>query len=70
LKGWVCVVDDRYRLICRTTGKEPRLYDQKQDPTHTKNIADKHPEIVQRMFALAVKDAGGEMPVYPDPRPW
>jgi arylsulfatase A-like enzyme len=70
LKSWVCVVDDRYRLICRTTGKEPRLYDLKQDPTHAKDIADKHPEIVERMFALAVKDAGGEMPVYPDPRPW
>lgn len=70
LKTWVCVVDDRYRLICRTTGKEPRLYDLKQDPTHAKNIADKHPEIVQRMFALAVKDAGGEIPVYPDARPW
>lgn len=70
LKTWVCVVDDRYRLICRTTGKEPRLYDLKQDPTHAKDIADKHPEIVQRMFALAVKDAGGEIPVYPDARPW
>jgi arylsulfatase A-like enzyme len=70
LKSWVCVVDDRYRLICRTRGKEPRLYDLKEDPTHDKNIADKHPEIVQRMFALAVKDAGGEIPVYPDPRPW
>lgn len=70
LKTWVCVVDDRYRLICRTTGKEPRLYDLKQDPTHAKNIADKHAEIVQRMFALAVKDAGGEIPVYPDARPW
>lgn len=70
LKSWVCVVDDRYRLICRTTGKEPRLYDLKQDPTHAKDIADKHPEIVQRIFALAVKDAGGEIPVYPDPRPW
>jgi arylsulfatase A-like enzyme len=70
LKTWVCVVDDRYRLICRTTGKESRLYDLKQDPTHAKNIADKHPEIVQRMFALAVKDAGGEIPVYPDARPW
>ena len=70
LKTWVCVVDDRYRLICRTTGKEPRLYDLKQDPTHAKNIADKHPEVIQRMFALAVKDAGGEIPVYPDPRPW
>lgn len=69
-KTWICVIDHRHRLICRTTGKEPRLYDLERDPACAQNIADKNPEIVQRMFALAVKDAGGEIPIYPDPRPW
>ncbi|HSR12026.1 MAG TPA: hypothetical protein VLS90_11345, partial [Thermodesulfobacteriota bacterium] len=70
LKSWICVVDDRYRFISRTNGKEPRLYDLSRDPACATNIADQQPEIVRRMFTLAVRDAGGEIPVYPDPRPW
>ncbi len=68
--NFVWVRDEQYALICRNDGAEPRLYDLLADPQQERNMADEHPEIVQRLFAWIVQDAGGEpLPNYDLRRP-
>ncbi len=68
--NFVWVRDDRYALICRNDGAEPKLYDLQIDPQCEKDIANEHPEIVQRLFELVLEDAGGEpLPAYDLRRP-
>lgn len=68
--NFVWVRDDRYALICRNDGAEPRLYDLQTDPQQERNIADRHPEIVRKLFEFVVEDAGGEpLPNYDLRRP-
>lgn len=42
--------DDRYALISRDDGAEPRLFDLQNDPDHERDIAKDNPDIVRRMF--------------------
>jgi hypothetical protein len=58
--NFVWVRNERYALICRNDGNEPKLYDLQVDPKQDKDIASQHPEIVKQLFELVVKDAGGE----------
>ena len=52
-------------MISTHTGQEAKLYDVKVDPGMRKNLAAKHPEIVNRMFSeYVLKDAGGPLPNY------
>ena len=68
--NFVWVRDERYALICRNDGAEPRLYDVIADPQQERNIAAAHPEKVQEMFAWVLQDAGGEpLPTYDLRRP-
>ena len=41
------------------------LYDIQKDPDMKTDISDDHPEIVKRLWQLALDDAHGEIPVYP-----
>jgi hypothetical protein len=59
--NFVWIRNERYALICRNDGTEPKLYDLQVDPKQDKDIASQHPEIVKRLFELVVKDAGGEL---------
>jgi arylsulfatase A-like enzyme len=63
-KNWGWVKDDRYIFISRPNGDEAQLYDLYQDPACTTNIAEKEPKKVEKMHALLLKDAGGDMPHY------
>jgi len=68
--NFVWVRNERYALICRNDGAEPKLYDLQVDSQHEKDIAAQHPEIVKQLFELIVKDAGGEpLPTYDLRRP-
>jgi arylsulfatase A-like enzyme len=68
--NFVWIRNERYALICRNDGTEPKLYDLQVDPKQDKDIASQHPEIVKRLFELVVKDAGGEpLPTYDLRRP-
>lgn len=63
--NFLWVRHERYALICRNDGAEPKLYDLQVDPQQEENTADQHPEIVKRLFELALKDAGDEpLPTY------
>ncbi|MGQ9728063.1 MAG: sulfatase [Candidatus Fervidibacter sp.] len=68
--NFVWVRNDRYALICRNDGAEPKLYDLQNDPQCERDIASQKPEIVKQMFELVIEDAGGEpLPTYDLRRP-
>ena len=64
------VGDQRLQLLIRMwfnwqrERKGPFLYNLKKDPGMKKNVADTNREIVNRLFSLAVQDAGGTFPDY------
>lgn len=40
----------------------------KKDPDLNRNVADSEPALVERFFSRILEDAGGELPLYEDPR--
>ena len=70
LKTWLWARDDTYAMIRRSNGEEVRLYNIKNDPECRQNIAEDEKDTVNRMYELMLADAGGDIPVYPDPRAW
>jgi len=65
--GWgpfVMVRDRRWWYNAYLWGDGPRLFDLEQDPQLLENIAEQHPEKVERMAAWALEDGGGVIPDY------
>ena len=65
--GWggaVTVIDDRWWLNVKIDGTGPFLYDLNAAKPRDKNLADENPDVVQRLFALAIADAKGGFPDY------
>lgn len=63
--GWgygVTVIDDRWWLNCKVNGQSVFLHDLSAEQPFAQNVADDHPEVVRRLFAQAVADAGGGFP--------
>ena len=55
-RDWVLVSDSR--------GDRKRVYDKKKDPIEYENVADVHPEQVDRLWKALVDDAGGTLPQF------
>ena len=65
--GWgsaVTVIDDRWWLNIKVDGTGAFLYDLGSEGRRERNLADEHPEVVNRLFGQAVKDAQGGYPHY------
>ncbi len=65
--GWggaVTVIDNRWWLNVKIDGTGPFLYDLTAPAAREKNLADDHPDVVHRLFSLAVADAEGGFPDY------
>ena len=60
----VTVIDDTWWCNATIWGEEPLLYRVQDDPDLTTNLADEHPEVVERLLGLAIEDAGGEIPAH------
>ncbi len=61
--------DESYALISRNDGTEPLLYDLRTDPNMETNVAGSNPDVVRQMFeGYVLKDAGGPLPSYQNPR--
>jgi arylsulfatase A-like enzyme len=54
-----------WKLIVRKKGPA-ELYDLGADPFETKNLAAEHPEVVERLAALAAADAAGDLTAGPE----
>jgi arylsulfatase len=53
LEGWQTVRDQRWKLICNYPDNAPPiLHDLRADPTERENLAQAHPEEVDRLMAL------------------
>ena len=50
-------------LIRKSDKAATYLYNIKEDPDHTKNIAEDNPDKVEELWSLALKDADGDIPV-------
>jgi len=65
--GWggaVTVIDDRWWLNVKVDGTGPFLYDLEAPNPRERNAADDRPDVVQRMFQMAMDDAHGGLPDY------
>lgn len=58
--------DDRWLLMGDEYGDTTRLFDLTAEGGLERDVAGDQPEVVQTLLALARRDAGGEMPRYPD----
>lgn len=55
--------DDRYAMISRNDGEEPRLFDLREDPDYSKDIAADNPDLARRMYEdYVIPDSGGSPP--------
>ena len=65
--GWgaaVTVITDDWWFNCRVNGKGPFLYNLKSENPFGENVADSAPDVSEKLFGLALKDAGGKFPDY------
>jgi arylsulfatase A-like enzyme len=65
--GWssgITLIEGNWWMNCRANGKGTFLYDREKDPEMKTNIASDNQDVVDRLFSLAVKDAGGKFPDY------
>ena len=60
----VAAGDGRWLLIADNQGKERRLFDTEDNPSEDNDVADAHPDVVDRLWQNIVNDAGGTMPVF------
>ena len=60
----VAAGDGRWLLIADNQGVEKRLFDTENDPDEEKDVAGDHGDVVDRLWANIVDDAGGTMPVF------
>jgi hypothetical protein len=58
------VIDDRWWFNCKINGRGPFLYDSPRPSPEAPNLADKHPEVVKKLFDAGKADAGGSFPEY------
>ena len=56
------VIDDRWWLNAKVDGSGVLLHDLREDRPFETNVAERHPDVVRRLFAHAVEDAGGAFP--------
>jgi hypothetical protein len=65
--GWggaMTVVDDRWWLNVKINGRGPFLYDSPRPAPDAPNVAERHPDVVKRLFDAGKADAAGGFPEY------
>lgn len=63
--NYVRTCDSQYVMLARDDKDSPKLFDLRNDPQETRDVASNFPEVVDRMYQdYVLKDAGGSLPVY------
>jgi arylsulfatase A-like enzyme len=65
--GWgsaMTVIDDKWWMNCKVNGHGAFLHDSPRPAADAPNLAEKHPDVVKRMFELGKADGGGTFPEY------
>jgi hypothetical protein len=63
--GWgsaMTVIDDRWWFNAKVNGRGAFLHDSPRPAPDAPNLAERHPDVVKRLFDLGVADAGGSFP--------
>ena len=57
--------NEDYAMFCLNDGTDAKLYDLRDDPKMTEDIASRNPDVVKRMYeSYILEDAGGAPPIY------
>jgi len=67
-KDYASYRDDKHLFIAHFSGEDRRLYVLDEDPAMERNVAEDRAELADELFRAILADAGGELPVYSDPR--
>jgi len=65
--GWgtaMTVIDDKWWFNCKINGRGAFLHDSPRPAPDAPNLAERHPDVVKRLFAVGTSDAGGSFPDY------
>ncbi|HEY3078090.1 MAG TPA: sulfatase/phosphatase domain-containing protein, partial [Burkholderiales bacterium] len=65
--GWgsaMTVINDKWWMNCKVNGRGAFLHDSPRPAPDAPNLADKHPDVVKKLFDLGTADGGGEFPPY------
>jgi arylsulfatase A-like enzyme len=61
---YVLAGDDEWFFLSDSARFRPQLYDQKMDPLQEHNVADQHPDIVEKYWRILSDEAGGTLPQF------
>jgi len=61
---WIWCRDEEYAYISDVNGSQAKLYDLRDDPEQHHNIAQRKPNICQKMYKRVLTDADGSIPHY------
>jgi hypothetical protein len=65
--GWgsaMTVIDDHWWFNAKINGRGAFLHDSPRPAPDAPNLAERHPDVVHRMFELGKADAGGSFPAF------
>ncbi|HYN91309.1 MAG TPA: hypothetical protein VER75_05265, partial [Thermoleophilaceae bacterium] len=62
--NWFYARTDRWAFVSENRGRGRRLYDLERDPGERRDIASRHPRLIDDLYAAVVRRAGGPPPVY------
>ena len=65
--GWgsaMTVLDDKWWFNAKINGRGAFLHDSPRPAPDAPNLAEKHPEVVKRLFEIGKADAGGSFPEF------
>jgi arylsulfatase A-like enzyme len=56
--------NDRWTFFADNRLRDPSLFDRRRDAAELHNVARRHPEVVRKLHAMVVEEAGGRLPYY------
>jgi arylsulfatase A-like enzyme len=62
--NWHYARTDRWAFVAANTGKGRRLYDLRSDPGERRNVARRHPRLIDELEERVREEAGGRLPSY------
>jgi arylsulfatase A-like enzyme len=62
--NWHYARTDRWAYVAANTGRGRRLYDARRDPDETRDIARRHPNVIDELEERVREQAGGRLPSY------
>jgi hypothetical protein len=62
--NWHYARTDRWAFVSENRGRGRRLYDLSHDPAEQRNVARRHPRLIDELYRRVARRAGGRPPIY------